>query len=115
MRIAIVGTGISGTTLALRLQQLGAETTLFTDKSPDEMRGGRLPNTVARFEHTIARERRLGVDYWSRTDSEMTCIHFRSADPLPLAFTGRAPHPVRAVDFRTMLPAFVEAYESRGG
>lgn len=115
MRIAIVGTGISGVTLALRLQQLGIETTLVADKTPDEMRAGRLPNTVARFEHTVARERELGVDYWSRPDYEMTCIQFRSADPLPVAFTGRTPHPVRAVDFRTLLPAFVDAYQGRGG
>ena len=36
--IAIAGTGISGLTLALRLQQLGVETVIYTDKDPDQLR-----------------------------------------------------------------------------
>ena len=115
MRIAIVGTGISGTTLALRLQQLGVETTVFAEKSQDDIRGGRLLNTVARFEHTLARERELGVDLWSDAAYAMTSLQFRSIDPLPLSFVGRPAHPVRAVDFRVLLPAFLDAYEERGG
>jgi 2-polyprenyl-6-methoxyphenol hydroxylase-like FAD-dependent oxidoreductase len=115
MRIAIVGTGISGTTLALRLQQLGIETTVFAEKTQDDIRSGRLLNTVARFEHTVARERELGVDLWTDVDYQMTCLQFRSIDPLPLSFVGRPAHPVRAVDFRVLLPAFLDAYEERGG
>jgi hypothetical protein len=115
MRIAIVGTGISGTTLALRLQQLGIETTVFAEKSQDAIRRGRLLNTVARFEHTLARERELGVDLWSDPAYAMTSLQVRSVDPLPLSFDGRPAHPVRAVDFRVLLPAFLDVYEQRGG
>jgi 2-polyprenyl-6-methoxyphenol hydroxylase-like FAD-dependent oxidoreductase len=115
MRVAIVGTGISGTTLALRLQQLGVETTVFAERPKDDMRSGRLLNTVARFEHTVARERELGVDLWTDPSHHMTCVQFRSIDPLPLSFAGRPAHPVRAVDFRMLLPAFLDVYEERGG
>ena len=115
MRIAIVGTGISGTTLALRLPQLGIETTVFAEKTRDEIRNGRLLNTVARFEHTVARERELGVDLWPDPGTHMDVLHVRSIDPLPLSFVGRPPYPVRAVDFRVLVPAFLDAYEERGG
>ena len=115
MRVAIAGTGISGTTLALRLQQLGIETTVFAEKTRDEIRSGRLLNTVARFEHTVARERELGVDLWTDPGTHMDVLHLRSIDPLPLSFIGRPPHPVRAVDFRVLLPAFLDTYEERGG
>ena len=115
MHVAILGAGISGITLALRLQQLGIETTLYADKAPDEIRSGRLLNTVARFEHTLERERTLGVDHWPDDDYAMQCMHFRSIDPFPFAFSGRPPFPVRAVDFRVLLPRFVEDYIDRGG
>jgi 2-polyprenyl-6-methoxyphenol hydroxylase-like FAD-dependent oxidoreductase len=115
VKVAIVGTGISGLTLALRLQQLGIDTTVYAEKSPDDMRTGRLPNTVARFEHTLERERRLGVEHWPQPDYAMTALHFASIDPLPISFVGRPAKPVRAVDFRVLLPQFLEDYTARGG
>ena len=60
--IGITGAGYSGLTLALRLQQLGIDTTVYVEATPDAMRSGRLPNTVGRFGTTVARERSLGID-----------------------------------------------------
>jgi 2-polyprenyl-6-methoxyphenol hydroxylase-like FAD-dependent oxidoreductase len=66
--IGIVGTGISGLHLALFLQHFGIGSTVYADRTPEQIREGRLPNTVARFEHTRARERQLGVDHWDFDD-----------------------------------------------
>jgi 2-polyprenyl-6-methoxyphenol hydroxylase-like FAD-dependent oxidoreductase len=109
--IGIVGTGISGLTLALTLQQAGVDTTLYAEKTPDEMRAGRLPNTVVRFGPTVARERALGVEHW---DSVIEALHVSILDT-PLAFYGRVAEPACAVDFRIFLPRLLEDYAERGG
>lgn len=114
MNIAILGTGISGVTLALRLQQLGVDTTLFAERSPDELRTGRLENLVARFPATRERERLLGVSHW---DDERTLT--RGIDVAvvgtPLQFAGRVHAPAQAVDFRVYLSRLLEDYAARGG
>ena len=112
--VAIVGAGISGLTLALRLQQLGVDTTLYTAEDADAIREGRLPNTVGRFEPTVARERELGVDHWSEVPGySMGCIH--ASVPGLLSFTGHMDGFVRAVDFRVYLSTLLEDYAARGG
>ena len=110
-RIGIVGTGISGLQLALTLQQAGVDTTLYAEKTADEMRAGRLPNSVVRFGSTVARERELGIDAW---DSRVEAMHVSILDT-PVAFVGRVAEPASAVDFRIYLPQLLEAYAERGG
>ncbi|MGQ0775342.1 MAG: styrene monooxygenase/indole monooxygenase family protein [Pseudonocardiales bacterium] len=113
--IGIVGAGISGLHLALRLQQLGVDTTLYADQGPDQLRAGRPPNLVGRFEQTRARERMLGVSHWDFPGSGLSCMHFTvQADP-GLSFGGWLSRPFSAVDFRIYLPQLLEDYEYRGG
>src|SRR5690349_1491151 len=86
MRVAIIGSGISGTMLALRLQQLGVETTLFIDRSPEEVRTGRLPNTVGRWHHSLEREHALGIDHWNDEAFAIRRVHFSAGAPLSVSF-----------------------------
>lgn len=102
-RIAIAGAGISGLTLALRLQQEGVTTTLYTDKTPEQIRAGRLLNLVARFEPTLTRERQLGVNHWDFPDFAMFGAHVDVVGT-PIAFRGDLDRPARFVDFRIYLP-----------
>lgn len=113
--VAVVGTGISGLTLALRLQQLGVDVTLYTERSAEDHRKGTLPNAVTRFEHTLARERALGVDHFSFEGYQVTCMHLSARTDPPVAFRGDSMHPIQAVDFRVLLPRFLEDFEARGG
>jgi 2-polyprenyl-6-methoxyphenol hydroxylase-like FAD-dependent oxidoreductase len=63
--IAIVGSGIAGLQLGLFLLRHGIDATIYSDKSPDEIRASRLPNLVVRFDHTRGHERALGVEHWA--------------------------------------------------
>jgi 2-polyprenyl-6-methoxyphenol hydroxylase-like FAD-dependent oxidoreductase len=112
--IGIVGTGISGLNLALTLQQAGIDTTVYAERTPDEMRGTRLPNTVARFHPTVAREHALGVDHWAGTGADSVSTHISILDT-PIAFVGHLPGPFSGVDFRVYLPRLLEDYAERGG
>ncbi len=113
-RIAIAGAGISGLTLALRLQQHGVETTLWTDRTPEEIRAGRLLNLVGRFEPTLARERTLRVNHWDFPDFAMFAAHVDVVGT-PIAFRGDLAQPARFVDFRIYLARLLEDYDERGG
>jgi glycine/D-amino acid oxidase-like deaminating enzyme len=57
--IGIVGSGIAGLQLGLFLQKHGIGATIYSDRSPEQIRAGRLSNFVVRFEHTRERERAL--------------------------------------------------------
>src|SRR5205807_6375189 len=97
---AIVGTGISGIQLALRLQQSGAATTVYAERSLDELAAGPPMNMVVRFDQSRQRERDLGVDHWRSADSDVFGINFAADAEPPLGFFGSFDQPGSAVDFR---------------
>jgi hypothetical protein len=117
MSIGIIGTGISGLQLALFLQHFGVDTVVYADKTPDDLRTARLPNTVGRFEHTRAREQAVGVDHWNFDDDgwAMYSVHLWVNGEPPLYFRGDPSRPASFVDFRIYLPRLLEDYAGRGG
>lgn len=115
--IGIVGAGIAGLHLALKLQQDGVETTIYTDRRPEEYRKSRLLNTVAHHASTLARETELGVNHWTDPKDHYTYHdHILNVpSPGPLRFEGHFESPSRAVDYRLYLPRLMEDYLARGG
>lgn len=113
--IGIVGAGISGLQLALRLQQLGVTTTLYAERGAEELAAGPPPNLAVRFEHTRARERELGVAPWDSPEYGMAGATFSAHGEPKLGFWGRLRSPGSAVDFRVYLPHLMAEYENRGG
>lgn len=115
-RIAIVGAGTAGLQLGLYLQQNGVESTIFTDRRPEEYRNVRLLNTVAHFQVTLERERQLGITDWPKEDNYLGHYYFIDVPGMPIEFYGT--HTCgdnRAVDYRLYLPALMKHYEERGG
>jgi 2-polyprenyl-6-methoxyphenol hydroxylase-like FAD-dependent oxidoreductase len=113
--IGIVGAGTAGLHLALLLQQRGVEPTLYAERTPDELRAGRLPNTVAHHHHTRARERELGVAHWDETGPSYGRHWHYVHGEQPLSFPGDFSQPSLAVDYRLYLPRLLEDFEERGG
>ncbi len=114
-RIGIVGAGTAGLHLALLLQKRGVEATLYAERTADEVRAGRLPNTVVHNHRTRAREREIGANFW---DDEAPPIaghwHWIPTEP-PLDFPGYFKAPSLAVDYRVYQARLLEAFEERGG
>ncbi|MFE2725113.1 styrene monooxygenase/indole monooxygenase family protein [Kitasatospora sp. NPDC059327] len=115
MSIGIVGTGISGLHLALRLRQFGVDATLYTAQEPDDIRGGPPLNFVTRFDSTRERESALGVTAWSSEAYDNAWMHLHVEGPGGMAFRGRLPKPASSVDFRMYLATLLEEYRRRGG
>jgi len=113
--VGIVGAGTAGLQLGLRLQQHGVEPTLYAERTPEEIRAGRLPNTVAHHHRTRARERALGVNHWDGSGPSYGRHDHYVEGPQPLAFPGDFSAPSLAVDYRLYLPRLLEDFEERGG
>ncbi len=113
--IGIVGSGIAGLQLGLLLQQRGVPAAIYSDRTPDQIRAGRLPNSVARFEHTRARDRKLGVDHWDSPDLGVNGVHFYLGTSPPLFFRGDLKQPGCFVDMRIYMGRLLEDFAARGG
>ncbi|MGW1838308.1 styrene monooxygenase/indole monooxygenase family protein [Streptomyces sp. NPDC002067] len=115
MSIGIVGAGISGLHLALRLQQFGIATTLYTAQEPDGIRSGPPLNFVTRFDSTRRREKALGVTRWLSAAYDNAWMHMSVEGPGGFVLRGRLPAPASSVDFRMYLAELLETYTGRGG
>lgn len=113
--IGIVGAGVAGLQLGLYLRQQGIDTTLYADRSPEQLFGSRIPAIVARNSHTRERERLLGVNHWDNGGSEFSSITVNVTGEQPMGFVGRLNRPFIAVDMRIYSARLLEDFAARGG
>jgi 2-polyprenyl-6-methoxyphenol hydroxylase-like FAD-dependent oxidoreductase len=113
--IGIVGAGVAGLHLGLFLRAHDIPVTIYTDKTGDELAGGRLLNSVGHHHPTLERERQLGVHHWDADEYGFTCHHHYLGGPMPLAFRGDFTRPSSAIDYRLYLPRLMGDFEDRGG
>src|SRR5262245_16829872 len=98
--IGIIGSGIAGLHLGLFLQRHGMDATIYSDKSPEQIRASRLPNLVVRFEHTRARERAIDVQHWDFPDFGVFGVQMHIGFEVPLVWEGTFKRPASGVDMR---------------
>ena len=63
-RIAIVGGGQAGMPLALGLLDKGYEVTVATNRTPDDVKKGRVMSSQCMFDISLQFERDLGLNFW---------------------------------------------------
>src|SRR5262245_41490681 len=113
--IGIVGSGIAGLQLGLFLQKNGVSATIYSEKTPDQMRASRLSNFVARFDHTHERERALEVNHWDYQDFGMFCVNTYIGLEPPIIWSGSFRRPASCVDMRLYQSTLLEDFAARGG
>jgi hypothetical protein len=113
--IGIIGAGTAGLQLALLLQRDGVDATLYAERTADELRKGRLPNTVIHNYRTRARDRALGVNHWDETGLDINGHWHYVPGEQPLSFPGYFEGPSLGVDYRLYQSALLEDFENRGG
>jgi 2-polyprenyl-6-methoxyphenol hydroxylase-like FAD-dependent oxidoreductase len=116
MSIGIIGAGISGLQLALRLQQLGIPATVHSAQDANGLKSGSPKNFPARFGATQDREKALGVFDWPDEARVLAwSVAVSAPEGPPLEFEATLTPPSSVVDFRLYLPHLFEAFTSRGG
>ena len=66
-RITIVGGGQSGLQLGIGLLQNGYDVSVVSDRTPAEIRDGRVTSSQCMFASALDHERALGIDFWDDT------------------------------------------------
>lgn len=119
-KIAIVGAGQSGLPLALSLQARGDEVTLLTNRSPEDLRRGRVLSSQCMFDAALQIERDHGLDLWGRDCPPVEGIGLTVPHPAQpgerlIDWAARLHKPAQAVDQRLKMPAWMELFAQRGG
>ncbi|AXK31462.1 FAD-binding oxidoreductase [Streptomyces armeniacus] len=111
-KILVVGAGQAGLQLALSLQGRGYEVTVMSNRTPDEIRAGRVMSTQVMFDQALQHERDAGLDCWESQAPPIEAIGVSVAAPDPA--TGAAGEfPERAVDWLGSLDAYAQSVDQR--
>lgn len=119
-RIAIVGGGQAGLPLALGLLQQQYDVTLVTNRTPDDLRAGKVMSSQCMFDASLQIERDLGLNQWEAACPWVEGIglavpHPEQPGAKVIDWAQRLSRPAQAVDQRVKMPAWMELFEQRGG
>ncbi len=117
-KIAIVGSGQSGLQLALGLQQHGYEVSVLSNRTPEQIRTGRVMSSQCMFNNALQTERDLEIDYWEQECPDVEGIALAVVGPegaKVIDWESRLDAPAQSVDQRVKMPRWLEEFERRGG
>jgi hypothetical protein len=125
-KITIVGAGQSGLMTAVGLVRKGYDVTVVSDRTPEEIRNGRVSSSQGMQATPIAYEREMGLRLWDDIYHPWDGIEFNVLNPADggkvSSFAqrlgpqnGRADWVVDSIDQRVKMPAWIYRFEELGG
>lgn len=113
----IVGAGQSGLVLAHALLSAGADVTVVSSRSSQDLRRGRAQITQLTLPHGLAVESSHNLSLWSGVAPtfDQVSLSVVAGDASQVGFTGTLPGAGLAVDPRVKLADWLEFFEDRGG
>ena len=122
-KVTIVGAGQAGLQLALGLLGNGYDVTVVSNRTPEQIRDGRVTSSQCMFDSSLAHERALGIEFWG--DSAPPVEGIALTVPAPpdspgaggkaFAWRGSLSAPAQSVDQRVKMPRWLSEVEARGG
>jgi 2-polyprenyl-6-methoxyphenol hydroxylase-like FAD-dependent oxidoreductase len=115
----IVGAGQAGLQLAFGLLEHDFEVTVVSNRTAEDLRNGQVMSSQCMFDTALEHERRLGINLWDEQCPPVEGISL--AVPAPdgsgkaIDWASRLDGPAQSVDQRLKIPAWMEAFEQRGG
>lgn len=116
-KITIVGAGQAGLQLAMGLLDAGYDVTVVSDRTPEQIRSGRVMSGQCMFGGALARERSVGLDLWHDECPAVYGMSVTVSDNATrtLSWSSRLDLPAQAVDQRVKMPAWMKEFQRRGG
>src|SRR5438445_11973331 len=119
-KILIVGAGQAGLQLAFGLVQDGHDVTVVSNRTPEDVRDGRVMSSQCMFDAALQTERDLDVNFWEDECPPIEGISL--AVPAPdgsgakaIDWASRLDGYAQSVDQRVKIPGWMERLEERGG
>lgn len=117
--ITIVGAGQSGLQLAIGLLAEGYAVRLVSNRTAEEIAGGRVSSSQCMFGQALAHEAALGLDLWPDAP-KVEGIAFTVAPPeapgvKAINWAHPLDRPAQSIDQRVKFPALMEVFTGRGG
>ncbi|BEP64860.1 hypothetical protein GmRootV213_54140 (plasmid) [Variovorax sp. V213] len=119
-RIAIVGAGQSGLQLGLGLLAAGYEVTMFSNRTGEDIRRGKVMSSQCMFHTSLQIERDLGLDLWAQDCPTVDGIglavpHPEQKGARAIDWTARLNSSAQSVDQRVKIPAWMDLFQKKGG
>src|SRR5882672_2559627 len=118
-KILIVGAGQAGLQLAFGLVQDGHDVTVVSNRTPEDIRGGRVMSSQCMFDAALQTERDLGVAFWEGECPPVEGISLAVPPPdgngKAIDWASRLDAYAQSVDQRVKIPGWMEELERRGG
>ncbi len=117
-KFLIVGAGQAGLQLAFGLVQDGRDVTVVSNRTPDDIRNGKVMSSQCMFDAALEHERDLGINFWEKECPDIDGISL--AVPAPeggkmVDWAARLERPAQSVDQRLKMPVWIEELEKQGG
>nr|WP_062338149.1 styrene monooxygenase/indole monooxygenase family protein [Herbidospora sakaeratensis] len=116
--ILVVGAGQAGLHLAIGLLKQGYDVTVISNRTPEDIRDGRVMSGQCMFGTALGHERELGLDRWADDCPPIEGIALTVPSPEGgklLDWAGRLDVPARSVDQRVKMPVWLGEFERLGG
>jgi hypothetical protein len=124
-KILIVGAGQAGLQLALGLQSQGYDVTVMSNRTADEIRGGRVMSTQCMFQQALRHERDESLNFWEDSAPKIEGLGVSVAAPGSWQGPGETQRAVnwlgildgyaQSVDQRLKMAGWLETFAQRGG
>jgi len=118
-RITIVGAGQSGLQLGIGLLDAGFHVTTISNRTPEEIRDGKVASSQCIFHNALEHERALGLDFWPDAPTvdgiSFTIPHPELPGEKAISWASRLDNHAKSIDQRVKFPRFMEEFTARGG
>ncbi len=117
-KVLIVGGGQAGLQLALGLVQDGHDVTVESNRTPDDIRTGKVMSSQCMFDAALQHERDLGINFWEDECPDIQGISLAAPGPgggKMIDWAARLEKPAQSVDQRLKMPVWMEELEKEGG
>jgi styrene monooxygenase A-like protein len=116
--IVIIGAGQAGLQLGIGLLDAGYRVTVVSNRTPAQLRAGKVMSSQCMFGNALARERALGLSFWDTECPPVEGISFTVSGPdgaKAISWASRLDVPAQSVDQRVKMPRWMAEFEKRGG